>query len=361
MAEVEISYKGGTIATMNASGTKTLLTEGKYLEDDVTVEYTRPSAPSGTKNISITANGTTTEDVTNYASAQITANVPNTYSAGDEGKVVDNGALVAQGSDTVTQNDTYDTTLISSLTVNVSGGGEWTTDGIATNTEPNGAIVLGDSVTAIPDYALYNKPITSITAPKCTSLGGGYPLMNTGIVEIRPTNFPLLTTVAVNSLRMGSRLKVFHVKSLKTVNYNQLFQGNSGMQILRLPGATSNVGATNFFGSCTALKLFDAGTANNVGNIQGATNLKTLILRKTTICGLTGSSNFNNTPFKSGGTGGTIYIPKALYDHLGDGGSSDYRAATNWSTIWGYGTITWAQLEGSPYEDPDFDDTGLWS
>lgn len=124
MAEVEISYKGSNIATMNASGTKTLLTEAKYLEDDVTITYTRPSAPSGTKNISITANGVTTEDVTNYASAQITANVPNTYSAGDEGKVVSNGALVAQGSDTVTQNDTYDTTLISSLTVNVSGGGD---------------------------------------------------------------------------------------------------------------------------------------------------------------------------------------------------------------------------------------------
>ena len=123
MAEVEISYKGSNIATMNASGTKTLLTEAKYLEDDVTITYARPSAPSGTKNISITANGVTTEDVTNYASAQITANVPNTYAAADEGKVVSNGALVAQGSDTVTQNDTYDTTLISSLTVNVSGGG----------------------------------------------------------------------------------------------------------------------------------------------------------------------------------------------------------------------------------------------
>ena len=123
MAEVEISYKGSTIASMNASGTKTLLTEGKYLEDDVAVVYSRPSAPSGTKNISITQNGVTTEDVTNYASAQITANVPNTYAAADEGKVVSNGALVAQGSDTVTQNNTYDTTLISSLTVNVSGGG----------------------------------------------------------------------------------------------------------------------------------------------------------------------------------------------------------------------------------------------
>lgn len=75
--------------------------------------------PTGTKTI--TANGTGI-DVYNYQYADVA--VPNSYSAGDEGKVVSNGALVAQSSDTVTANDTYDTTLINSLTVNVSGGGE---------------------------------------------------------------------------------------------------------------------------------------------------------------------------------------------------------------------------------------------
>lgn len=74
--------------------------------------------PTGTVNI--TQNGTT--DVTQYASASVS--VPNSYAAGDEGKVVSNGALVAQGSDTVTNNGVMDTTLISSLTVNVSGGGQ---------------------------------------------------------------------------------------------------------------------------------------------------------------------------------------------------------------------------------------------
>ena len=54
--------------------------------------------PSGTKEISITQNGTTTENVSAYASAEITANVPNSYAAGDEGKVVSNGALVSQSS-----------------------------------------------------------------------------------------------------------------------------------------------------------------------------------------------------------------------------------------------------------------------
>ena len=216
MADVTINYKGEAIATMNASGTKTLLTEGKYCEDDIEIEYVKSggggstlgtktitandtydasdddldgysqvtvnvpasAVDTGTKNIntngthdvtgyasadvsvpasavdsgtkSIATNGT--HDVVGYASASVNVpasavdsgtksitsngnnqdvvgyaavnvNVPNSYAAGDEGKVVSNGALVAQGSDTVTQNGTVDTTLISSLSVNVSGGG----------------------------------------------------------------------------------------------------------------------------------------------------------------------------------------------------------------------------------------------
>lgn len=110
MSDVTISYKGSPIATMDASGTKTLQTQGKYCEDNITVQYaggggssitvepltvtqngttTAPSGkayspvtvnvpqPSGTKNITISQNGTTTENVKNYASASITVNVPN--------------------------------------------------------------------------------------------------------------------------------------------------------------------------------------------------------------------------------------------------------------------------------------------
>ena len=43
MSEVAISYKGSNIATMDTSGTKTLLTSGNYCEGDITVTYARPS------------------------------------------------------------------------------------------------------------------------------------------------------------------------------------------------------------------------------------------------------------------------------------------------------------------------------
>ena len=43
MSDITISYKGTDIATMDASGTKTLQTSGKYCEDDITLQYVKPS------------------------------------------------------------------------------------------------------------------------------------------------------------------------------------------------------------------------------------------------------------------------------------------------------------------------------
>ena len=71
MADVSISYKDATIAQMSASGTKTLLTADNYCENNIVVEYTRPTASdlvSGT--LSITENGTGI-DVTNYANVDV--------------------------------------------------------------------------------------------------------------------------------------------------------------------------------------------------------------------------------------------------------------------------------------------------
>ena len=76
------------------------------------------SQPTGTKSISITQNGTTTEDVEWYKDAELTVNVPNTYTASDEGKVVLSGTLVGQTSRTVSDNGTYDTTTNNQIVVN---------------------------------------------------------------------------------------------------------------------------------------------------------------------------------------------------------------------------------------------------
>ena len=115
------------------------------------------ATPTGTKNISISSNGTTTEDVTNYASASITVSVPNSYTSSDEGKVVSNGALVAQTSSSTTTNGTIDTTLINSLSVNVptsgSGSVEYGTFTVASNISlPDAGATVTVGFTGDPDY-----------------------------------------------------------------------------------------------------------------------------------------------------------------------------------------------------------------
>lgn len=156
-----------------------------------------------------------------------------------------------------------------------------------------------------------------------------------------------LPTLSLPKLETGSSYMCTNCQSLRTVV---------------LPSIKTNPGS-NSFSSCQ-INVFDYGNANNntamaIANrmFNGAT-VNTLILRKTN--GLvTADSNYMPTNWANGGAGGTIYIPKVLYDHLGDGTSLDYKAATNWSTFNGYGTLTWAKIEGSQYEHYYADGTAI--
>lgn len=137
------------------------------------------------------------------------------------------------------------------------------------------------------------------------------------------------------------------------------FQSCTNLQLACFPLATNVY--TAVFNGCSKLEIVELGDANFLRQsaFAGCTKLETLILRGTTVAPLSNVNNFGNTPFASGKSGGTIYIPKVLYDHLGDGSSLDYKAATNWSTVDGYGTITWAQIEGSIYETQYADGTPI--
>lgn len=134
---------------------------------------------------------------------------------------------------------------------------------------------------------------------------------------------------------------------------------------LKIFVATSFLGAfgsasVNAFDSCTSLEKVDwSGSGINGNMFTGCSSLNILILRRSSSIVSIGNNSFSNSSFASGGTGGTIYIPKVLYDELGTGSSLDYKAATNWSTYDGYGTITWAKIEGSIYENAYADGTPI--
>ena len=155
MSAVEISYKGAQIASMDATGVKTLLTGDTFCEDDIVIQYTASSAPTptGTKQITISGAGTITEDVAAYANAEITtpagsAGTPSatkgavsnhsvsvtpsvTNSAGWVSSETKSGTPVSvsaaelvSGTLAITQNGTgIDVTNYAEVDVNVSGGG----------------------------------------------------------------------------------------------------------------------------------------------------------------------------------------------------------------------------------------------
>lgn len=106
---------GGVLVNQTNYGTVT--ENGTY--DTTTNNSVTVSVPMTTK--SITSNGTynaSSDSVKGYT--QVSVAVPNTYAAGDEGKVVSSGALVAQTAyATITDNGTYDTTTNNSVVVDV--------------------------------------------------------------------------------------------------------------------------------------------------------------------------------------------------------------------------------------------------
>ena len=108
--------------------------------------------------VTITANGTTAVN----GIQTVNVNVPNTYAAADEGKVVSSGALVSQTSKTVTANGTVDTTENNEVVVNVPNNYIAST---ATYRE-----VADNAVITVANLRSYHT--SGITTTKMTSLTG---------------------------------------------------------------------------------------------------------------------------------------------------------------------------------------------
>ena len=119
----------------------------------------------------ITTNNT--YDTTNYNS--ITVDVANTYTNEDEGKVVDNGELVAQTAyaTEITENDTYDTTLYNSITVNVPTGGGGSSGNDVVFYDYDGAVVASYSAT---DFASLSAMPANPTHTGLTAQGWNWSL-----------------------------------------------------------------------------------------------------------------------------------------------------------------------------------------
>ena len=225
------------------------------------------------------------------------------------------------------------------------------------------------------------KQVTISTSPSTVSPDTGYDAM-TSVIATVGSDLDYLLKLNNNTLtsyNLGSATKIriylFNgssaLTSLSAPNITYIERealSGTGLTMLVLPSiqylGTDSYGSNRYAacGGMSSLTTLDCGSGlvkiHNY-SFQNDSSLTTIIFRSTSVVNCGATTCFNGTPFANGGTGGTIYIPKSLYDHLGDGTSLDYKAATNWATYDGYGTITWAKIEGSQYETHYADGTSV--
>lgn len=121
------------------------------------------------------------------------------------------------------------------------------------------------------------------------------------------------------------------------------FDGCTSLKNVNLP-KLNQFNSTNHFQSCTSLEFIKLPSIRSLNNNSFArcSNLKTVVLPQATLVALKTTNVFGSTPFASGGTGGTVYVPQALI--------TEYQNATNWSTLYAAGTCNFVAIEGSEYE-----------
>ena len=204
----------------------------------------------------------------------------------------------------------------------VSAIGDIQTGGGGTDTlaelESNTLTSWTSTATEVGTYLFYQKTaLTSVNYPNAT-VAGPYCFYN--CTNLTTVNAPKLTS-------LGS----------------YCFSGCTNLTTVNAPKLTS-LGSSCFY-RCGKLVSLDFPVLGSIPTsaFAGSNIFTTLILRKSdSICTLANTNAFKNTPFASGGTGGTLYVPQDLI--------ASYQSADRWSTILGYPNNQIKAIEGSIYE-----------
>ena len=296
MADVAVIYKGQQIASMDESGTVDLLTEGKYCEDDITVEYIKPSEDTllkALRNQVLSVEDDTLTSIRSMGLAYCTAlthvsfpalQTINTYAFYDDYNLIMDGWPFPAAK------------TIGNYTFRYCYG-------------LTGDIVLPSTVTSIGQYAFAScDHMTKFVAPGA------------------------ITTLGTYTFNGASG----HVMALREIHMPHLGTGIA----LNL-----NFGSTTAANACQNLEVCDIGNAKSIAanTFANCYKLQTLIMRRTSVTTCANVSAFLNTPLRGrNGLTAKIYVPESLIN--------SYKAASVWSTINGYGFVEWLPIEGSPYE-----------
>ena len=198
------------------------------------------------------------------------------------------------------------------------------------------------NATSIDSCAFYNcSSLTSVSFPAAMSVGNS---SFHDCSSLTSASFPAVTYIASNAFYNCTNLTSASFPVVTSISSNA-FYNCSKLTSITLNSSFSGSGQSYMFASCVSLSEFDWKNGKSIASnmFSGCKNLNVLVLRKSdAICTLSYTSAFNNTPFASNGTGGTLYVPQALI--------ASYQSASNWKTILGYANNQIKAIEGSIYE-----------
>lgn len=239
---------------------------------------------------------------------------------------------------------------------------------------PSGAVVVGDSITTVQDYALaYRRGVESLSIPNAVSVGTqsfigmtalrsvDLPKVQTmtgrftfsGCSSLRSVNLPELTTIDGGSA--SAELCTFQNVAGAVLNFPKLttivglyafrnFGTNAQKCTVVLPSAQS-LGRSDCFRNCNcqAIDLGPDFASLPLNCFYQGGGTQILILRRTAgIVTAAASSSLSALPSTV-----KVYVPQALIE--------SYKTATNWSTK---GDIFYP-IEGSIYETQYADGTPI--
>lgn len=235
-----------------------------------------------------------------------------------------------------------------------SSGGGYSLDDFNNNNISGAVTLTGTSIRA----AIFagNSTITSISAPNATEFGKVLNVVShnligcTGLVSFSAPNITYSTNVTY-IFRGCTALTTVSLPKCTAMYGAGQFQGCTSLEVLVLPKFGDGVNNANgqvsadWINGDTSFTTLDIYRPYSIAAnaLRSASSFNTLIIRASdAVRSLGNISAFNDTPFASGGTGGTLYVPNALL--------AGYQTASNWSTILGYTNNQIKKIEGSYYE-----------